>query len=279
VAIDTYKSWVEPGHYFSPVPSKADIVSGPTTYVAPHTHLKLRGPSYTDLLQDMAGNYYPTLDLPETKTPNSLYYYKNDKYSYGDAITLGYMISDYQPKRIIEIGSGFSTTVMLEETKNYEYPPEIICIEPYPNTLNDLVPKDYPRRPTLLEQKLQDVPISTFSSLRENDILFVDSSHVSKYNSDVNRIFFEILPNLRSGVLVHFHDIFFPFEYPKAWLEKGIYWTEAYMLRAFLQYNEEFQVIFWSSLVEDNPFMNVYVKEHMPLFAKNFGANFWMVRR
>ena len=83
---------------------------------------------------------------------------------------------------------------------------------------------------------MQDVALSTFSGLRRGDILFIDSSHVAKIGSDVNHLVFTVLPALQSGVLVHFHDIFFPFEYPQAWLAEGRAWNEAYLLRAFLQY-------------------------------------------
>jgi Methyltransferase domain len=92
-------------------------------------------------------------------------------------------------------------------------PYELVAIDPYPpNFLRDL------EGLTLIEQKVQDVNVSLSESLGENDILFIDSSHVAKIGSDACWEIFEILPRLKKGVLVHFHDIFFPFEYPKRWI-------------------------------------------------------------
>ena len=85
--------------------------------------------------------------------------------------------------------------------------------------------------------------------LRANDILFIDSSHVSKAGSDLNHIVFELLPRLQPGVLVHFHDIRYPFEYPREWFALGLWWNEAYLLRAFLQYNTAFQITLFNALV------------------------------
>ncbi len=82
------------------------------------------------------------------------------------------------------------------------------------------------------------------------DILFIDSTHVSKIGSDVNRLIFDILPALPRGVVVHFHDIFFPFEYPLEWLYEGRAWNEAYLLRAFLSYNKSFKILFWNSYLQ-----------------------------
>jgi hypothetical protein len=88
-----------------------------------------------------------------------------------------------------------------------------------------------------------------FCGLEENDILFIDSTHVTKINSDVNKIIFEILPKLQKGVLIHFHDIFWPFEYPQTWIREGMFWNEAYILRAFLEYNNSFEIGRWTHKV------------------------------
>jgi len=111
--------------------------------------------------------------------------------------------------------------------------------------------------------------------LKEDDILFIDSSHVSKIGSDLNYIFFEILPHLNSGVLIHFHDIFYPFEYPKKWiLERNMVFNENYILRAFLEYNSAFNILIF------NDFLQYYYKdwfsENMPLCLKNQGQSIWL---
>jgi hypothetical protein len=83
---------------------------------------------------------------------------------------------------------------------------------------------------------------SIISNLNENDILFIDSTHVSKFNSDVNCIIHNILPALSKGVYIHFHDVMYPFEYPKNWLIEGRAWNEQYILRAFLEFNTNFKL-------------------------------------
>src|SRR4029079_12969350 len=89
----------------------------------------------------------------------------------------------------------------------------------------------------------QQVPLETFESLESGDVLFVDTTHTVKVGSDVNFIVLEVLPRLREGVHVHLHDIFLPYEYPRKWLEDyGLYWTEQYLVHAFLVYNSAFEV-------------------------------------
>ena len=102
----------------------------------------------------------------------------------------------------------------------------------------------------------------------------MDSSHVSKLGSDVNKIFFQILPMLEGGVFVHFHDIFWPFEYPKDWVRDGFAWNEAYLLRAFLQYNESFEVVLFSSFLHTA--YRSWIEEHMPRYWEHPGANLWI---
>ena len=112
-----------------------------------------------------------------------------------------------------------------------------------------------------------------FDELAENDILFIDSTHVSKTGSDVNYILFEILPRLKPGVFIHFHDVFYPFEYPREWVFGGFNWNENYLLHAFLMYNETFEIKIFAD------YLHVHHKEifkEMPLCYKNTGGNLWL---
>lgn len=155
-----------------------------------------------------------------------------------DATFYELIIRKYCPKNIIEIGAGYSTLIseMLNEKKIYE----LNIIEPYPKSflrnLNNL---------TLTEKKLQDVDFSIFEKLKENDILFIDSSHAYKLGSDVYYIFNSILPKLNKGVLVHFHDIFLPNDYPISWTKDlKIFWNEQYFLNVFLLYNRSYKILY-----------------------------------
>ncbi|MFH1645519.1 MAG: class I SAM-dependent methyltransferase, partial [Candidatus Omnitrophota bacterium] len=123
-------------------------------------------------------------------------------------------------------------------------------IEPNPERLLSLLRDEDTKRHNIVKKYVQEIDISFFKELVENDILFIDSSHISKIGSDVNHIFFNILPNLNKGVVVHFHDIFYPFEYPKKWVFDGITFNESYILKAFLQFNKEFKIILFNSFLD-----------------------------
>ena len=110
----------------------------------------------------------------------------------------------------------------------------------------------------------------------EEVILFVDSTHVAKVGSDVNHLFSEVLPILKPGVLVHIHDIFYPFEYPKSWIYEGRNWSEVYLLRAFLQFNECFKIVLFNTFLEH--FHRDFFLRNMPLCLKNEGGSIWLKR-
>src|SRR5262249_1522191 len=126
-------------------------------------------------------------------------------------------------------------------------------------------------RITVLPRNVQEVAPAVFEELERGDILFIDSSHVSKTYSDVNYLFFEILPRLRSGVYVHLHDVFYPFEYPKEWVYQGRGWNEAYLARAFLQYNDAFEIQLFNSFLER--FHRDRLSRTMPLCTRYVDAN------
>ena len=115
-----------------------------------------------------------------------------------------------------------------------------------------------------------------FEILQSGDILFIDSTHIAKTGSDVNHILFDILPILKSGVLIHFHDVSYPFEYPKEWVYMGRNWNENYFLRAFLMYNNNFEIILFSDYLHKH-----YIEafKDMPLSLKDPGMNLWLKKK
>ena len=166
----------------------------------------------------------------------------NDQFNAADGLVLHAMIDHVGPRRIVEIGSGFSTLLMCEINRMQADGRIVIdCIEPFPRDF--LRASDIGVR--LHEIPVQSAPLSLFSSLEAGDILFVDSSHVSKTGSDVNTILFDILPGLADGVIVHVHDIFLPFEYPKHWvIDERRSWNEQYLLRALLMDSRRYRPLF-----------------------------------
>ena len=227
------------------------------------------------LLLDDLSAFYGEMPFSEAKTDGLRYYFANEMYSYGDAITLYGMIRHLGPKKIVEIGSGFSSCVTLD-TNTLFFAGAIDCIfvEPEPERFLSLLGPGDLESIRLLRSGVQDVNPVLFGELEANDILFVDSSHVVKTGSDVDYILKEVLPNLKTGVWVHFHDIFFPFEYPREWVYQGRSWNEVYFLRSFLQYNNAFSIQFFSDYLAQ--FHREQLVSKMPLCARNTGANLWL---
>jgi hypothetical protein len=150
----------------------------------------------------------------------------------------------------------------------------VTFVEPHPDRLFSLLREDERHRYTTITRPVQDVDLDLFTALSANDILFVDSSHVSKVGSDVNHLMFHILPALANDVVVHFHDVFYPFEYPKEWVYEGRAWNEDYLLRAFLQYNATFQILLFNSYLAQ--FHRCLLATCMPLALKNTGGSLWL---
>jgi predicted O-methyltransferase YrrM len=226
-----------------------------------------------DLVNDLS-KFYEELPFTATKQAHLRYYFENEYYSYTDGIVLYSMIRHFKPKRIIEVGSGYSSAIMLDTNElffNNEI--NLTFIEPYPERLYSLLKESDKKSSEIIVSDLQLVPLEHFEKLNSGDILFIDSTHVVKTGSDVNYILFEILPKLNKGVLIHFHDVFYPFEYPKDWVFKGFNWNEDYFLKAFLMYNNKFKVKLFSE------YLHMHHKEafqKMPITYKNTGGNLWL---
>ena len=273
-----YKFYVPPGHFFSPLPALEYVTEheGEIFGAVPREipGIDLREMEQLELLRKFQP-YYDELPFSPEKSEGRRYYFDNSAYSYSDAIFLYSMIRHAKPKRMIEIGSGYSSCVMLDTNEIFfRNGIDITFIEPYPQLLLSLIKKEDRERTTLISSNLQEVDLKLFTQLEAQDILFVDSTHVSKVYSDVNYIFFKLLPILPSGVFVHFHDIFYPFEYPKEWIYENRAWNELYLLRAFLQYNESFRIVMFNNYLET--FHADYFQANMPLCLKNPGGSIWI---
>jgi predicted O-methyltransferase YrrM len=213
--------------------------------------------------------------FPTQKEPTHRYYADNGAFPLGDALVLRAMIKHAKPRRIIEVGSGFSTACMLDTLDELGRSVRMTCIEPYPDRLKSLLrPGDLVE---IIASPVQRVAVDRFAALQSGDILFIDSTHVVKAGSDVHYELFEILPRLAPGVFIHFHDAMYPFEYPLEWIfEHNHSWNEAYMLRAFLMYNKEFSVFYSSS------YLMLYARSllttHFAGFPSNPGSGLWLLR-
>ena len=164
-------------------------------------------------------------------------------YGYVEAQALHGVIRHFKPRKVIEVGSGVSTHCMLAALalNEREGAPRAVvrCVEPYPSQRLARTPDI-----TLIESKVQTIPTEFFAGLGEGDFLFIDSSHTVKPGSDVNYLVLEVLPRLRPGVVVHFHDIYLPYDYQRNVLQTFQHWSETSILRAFLVFNSRANIIF-----------------------------------
>lgn len=180
--------------------------------------------------------------FPVDQQADHEFFYRNGFFESGDAEFLYNMIRLFKPKRIFEIGSGQSTllaasAVTANRSENPDYQCEHLCIEPYEvGWLDEL-------NVTVVRTPVELIDTSLFGQLDKDDILFIDSSHMIRPQGDVLFEYFEILPILKPGVLIHIHDIFTPKDYLEEWIQSVCFWNEQYLLEAFLSYNAEFKII------------------------------------
>lgn len=261
--------FVTPGHFYCPLPSIEDVLSRKDEIFVKRRVLPgvdMNEKAQLELLEELK-KFYHEINFTEKQSPDFRYYLNNVYFSNSDAVFLYCMIRHFKPARYMEVGSGFSSALVLDLRDNI-MPDSMSCtfIEPYPEErlLKLLSAKDA-RNPDIkvMQKFVQDVKPEEFAKLKANDILFIDSSHVAKIGSDVCYLFFEILPLLNKGVIVHFHDVFTSFEYPIEWIKEKRAWNEAYLLRAFLMYNDSFEILAFSAFLED--FHEEWFVKNMPL--------------
>jgi hypothetical protein len=276
---DPVLEWVPPGHFYSPIPGREDrerVIAKRGEFPSAIPGVDLNTDVQMELVRRLA-RWYPEVPFSDNQGDRYRYFFANPNYSYADAIFYFCMLLELKPSRVIEVGSGWSSALLLDVNENrLAGAVDISFIEPYPDTLRRLTrPGDLDDR--LREAPLQSIPLALFDSLRSGDILFIDSTHVVRAGSDVNFLFFEVLPRLETGVYVHIHDVFYPFEYPIDWLREGRSWNEDYLLRGFLQYNSAFEIVLFSTYIQQ--VYPEFFAKNMPNCGLNPGGCIWLRRR
>jgi hypothetical protein len=275
------KLFVPPGHFYSPIvdPIEADrYLTSKEAQPAPESlpgivldRAAMIG-AWQNLLPFLAG-----IPFPGPKGPHFRYYFDNPAYSWGDGSILHAMLRLHRPKRLIEIGSGWSSACTLDTVECYlDGACDLTFIDPYPALLRDIL-GDAAGRVRIVETPVQRVPVSAFEALEAGDILFVDSTHVVRTGSDVCFELFEVLPRLARGVLVHIHDMFWPFEYSRQWVvDENRSWNELYAVRAFLSYNNSWRIILFNDYLAklERPM----IERTYPQFMRNSGGALWLQR-
>ena len=236
--LDRWGYHIRPVHYYEPLPNFATITEESVNRRRDYPALNFNWPEQLRLVNELT-TYRPEL---EQLSFDSSFDFDNGFFSGFDAASYYALIRHLKPRRVLEVGGGYSTRIAekaLTRNQTDGIESSLKCIEPYPEKrLTDAIAQT-----NLITKPVQDVPTEVFQELEANDILFIDSSHTVKFGSDVCYLFLEILPALRSGVWIHVHDIFFPNDYPAEWLlEQRLALNEQYLLEAFLTFNNNFSI-------------------------------------
>jgi hypothetical protein len=266
------------GHFYSPIVDPSTIKaylsklqSGDFTEVE---DVDLQATGQLNLLELLKVSIDQWRSRSAQMSGGARYQQDNDQFGPGDAACFAGMIGHLQPQRIVEVGSGWSSAVALDASEVLGISTQHTFIEPYPDRLH-LALRDADRVRVEIHQKpVQEIPLELFQTLEANDILFIDSTHVYKPGSDVQYLFNRVLPRLREGVKVHIHDMFFPFEYPPAWIVEGRNWNELHMVRMLLQNSNRYKTYFWNHFLVATH--HAVATSAVPELAINAGGGLWL---
>ncbi|MBQ9361059.1 MAG: class I SAM-dependent methyltransferase [Lachnospiraceae bacterium] len=204
----------------------------------------------------------------------------NSMFGCCDALALYRVIIDFKPNRIIEIGSGWSTCVMLDADEyRLDYDLRISCIEPFPDRLMGSIKEGDRTKMEIIEDYVQNVPLDYFDCLEQGDVLFIDSSHVVRSGGDIPYEYFRILPRLKKGVMIHIHDMFYPFTYPVDWLRQGRAYNEAYLVRALLSGGSAYRIMYFGDMLQKTGMTHESeecIDKHPELSDR--GGSLWLVK-
>lgn len=241
-----------PGHFYSPITNKEEVQKF-AHQVFQQKDFVEGIDSQHDAQMALLGDYLAMnveQVFPASQGAGWRYYQNNQVFNPADGLALHFFMRHFKPRRIIEVGSGFSSAVMLDTRDKFlNGDVQLQFVEPYPDRLLALLNEDDVKSGHLKQQFVQEVDLSVFQQLQAGDLLFIDSSHVSKPASDFNYLLFHVLPRLAAGTYIHFHDLHWPFEYPKEWILGWDYfgWNEIYVVRAFLMNNPDYRIVFHPS--------------------------------
>jgi hypothetical protein len=233
-------------HYYQPIPEYEKLPDEHFTRRQELPGFRIEDAAVRDLLSRL-GRYAHEISWPADPVAPGAYHTSNPSFGLSSGALLYTMIRTFRSRRVIEIGGGYSSLVSIEalEKNHGAHGFQFTCIEPYPLPWLERILSGRAETCALVESAAQMTAPTLFLGLSENDILFVDSSHVSKLGSDVNFVYLQILPRLNPGVIVHIHDIYIPYEYPKVHFfgQNKFFWNEQYLLQAFLTDNPKFEIL------------------------------------
>lgn len=238
---------VTPSHFYFPVPRMKSFAGKDWRACRLSPGLDIGLPAQIDRIAAEIRPFASEWDFPERgESREPAFHFNNGYFERVDAEVAWSLVRHYKPARVVEVGSGNTTLLLsaaLRRNRQEGHPGELTSIEPHPAPYL----RGLPELSRLMTQPVQQVPLSLFRSLEPNDILFIDSSHVVSIDSDVLFEILRIIPEIAPGVLIHFHDVFTPLDYPEKFVKTNLcFWGEQYLLEAFLSFNSAFKVL-WSA--------------------------------
>jgi predicted O-methyltransferase YrrM len=273
---DQFLTWVPPGHFYSIVPGPEDVARAKARYAAAGPTLPGIALAPGQLVPGFQQRAALVSDWDGGFAAGGRYHARNQAFDVGDAAMLRSSILLHRPRRLIEVGSGWSSACTLDTLDEAGIDTSVTFIEPYPENLEARLRPADKARVDIRVAEVQSVPTEVFAELDANDILFIDSSHVFKPGSDVDDYFGRVLPSLRPGVHVHIHDIFWPFEVPAGWLDEGRAWNEGHALRNFLANSDSWEITVFNDYFKR--FHLDVIEESLPLVLENPGGSIWLRR-
>ena len=270
------------GHFYSPVVNVEEVKLDAARIFANHRPMAIDFNVDQQVKQlEALSRYFGEMPFADEAQPSIRYYFNNTSYGFGDACIYWGMLGHVRPSRIIEVGSGFTSALALDAIDHFKLPTRCTFIDPNPELLLRVAAPIAPVH-QVLAQRVQTIDPELVATLGANDLLFIDSSHVVKTGSDVHFELNELLPRLKPGVIVHFHDTFYPFEYPKPWvIEENFSWNELYVLQAFLMYNPAFRILYFNDFIGHNHadrIRNLLPRETYSRVTLNPGGGLWLQR-
>jgi hypothetical protein len=261
---------ITPLHYYFPIPDTRELQSRDLQQ-SELPGIDLRLGFQLDLLNEFFVKFSDEYaEFPIKPTDSTTFYLDNDAFNGIDPYVYYCMIRHFNPKMIVEVGSGYSTLLGAQASQLCEST-RYVCIDPWPR---DFIAKGVPNV-ELIRKKVEDLDLSLFQQLQPDDIFFIDSSHVIRMASDVCFNILEVLPRLAKGVIIHIHDVFLPFDYPVEWLvNQQRFWTEQYLLQAYLAENNHVEVLLSSNLI--SKYYPEEVRQVFPNALWLSGASFWI---
>jgi predicted O-methyltransferase YrrM len=268
---------------YSPVPDLAGLPPDLWDRRDPLAGIALDVDAALRLVETELAPFVEEFDFPrDGPQPPGAFFLFNDNFEAVDSELLYALVRARKPRRVVELGSGYTSLLIAEACRRNaadDTRTVHVAYDPYPRP--QVLGARVPEPTVVVPISAADVPLEVFTSLQANDILFVDTTHTVKVGSEVVHVVLDVLPLLRAGVLVHFHDIFLPWPYPREWLEQHQwYWAEQFLLQGFLAFNEGFELLLPAqAMARDRP---ERLGAAIPSFVPGAGvgpASLWLVRR